>query len=107
MTLDEMGRRILTVIHDNQPNPGISVQDSLIAEKIGLPLQEVKDRLELLEEDELVELAKTTGGYGAWLTAQGRLSLQDRPERRAVAAMTITSPEAIQRKPDTHALRGT
>jgi predicted transcriptional regulator len=94
---DEIGRRILQAIRDNQADSGITVQDSVIAEKIGLSVEDIQDHLDLLEEQEMVELAKTTAGYGAWLTGRGRLALKSKPVKGLVASITTTSPEAIRR----------
>jgi predicted transcriptional regulator len=97
MTLDEIGLLVLQTVRDSQPNSGISVHDSVIAEKTGLHVQDIQDYLDLLEGEEKVELAKTMGGYAAWLTARGRLSLQESPEKGAVSSMRTTPPIDIRR----------
>lgn len=96
MTQDEIRRIILHTIRDNQPNPGLSVHDSVLGEKTGLPIQDVRDHLDLLELEDLVTLGKTTGGYGVWLTARGRLSLQEQAERKQVMGMTTQRSGDIQ-----------
>lgn len=97
MTRDDIKSLILRTIRDNQPNPGISVHDSVLSEKIGLSVQDVRDHLDLLEEDGMVQLARTTGGYGAWLDARGRLWLQELAEQGLVMGMTTIPLNAIQR----------
>jgi transcription initiation factor IIE alpha subunit len=97
MTHDEIRRLILQTIQDNQSNPGISVHDSVIAEKTGLSVQEVQDHLEVLEEEKSVQLAITTGGHGAWLTSRGRLCLQDQVEPLQAKSLATTSTDTIQR----------
>jgi predicted transcriptional regulator len=97
MRPEEVRRFILQTIQDNQPSPGSNVQDSVLAEKIGLPVQDVRDHLDLLEEEDNVQLAKTTGGYGAWLTARGRLGLKEPLGPRPAKDIAVLAPEAISR----------
>ena len=97
MTHAEIRHLILQTIQNNQPNSGISVQDSVIAEKTGLSVQEVQDHLDVLEEKKNVQLAITTGGHGAWLTRQGRLGLQEQPEKVPDINMSTMSTDSIQR----------
>ena len=96
MTHGEIRRLILQTIQDNQPNSGISVQDSVIAEKTGLSVQEVQDHLEVLGQEGKVTLAITTGGHGAWLTAHGRLGLQEQPEKGPAKSLERASTDTIQ-----------
>lgn len=96
MRPEEVRRFILQTIQDNQPSPGIGIQDSVLAEKTGLPVQDVRDHLELLEDEDKVNLVKTTGDYGAWLTARGRLDSKEPPSLLPAKKMAILSPEAIR-----------
>ena len=96
MTHDEIRRLILQTIHGNQSNSGITVQDSLIAAKTGLSIQEVQDHLEVLEEEGKVDLARNTAGHGAWLTARGRLGLQEKPKEGPAMITRTTSADALQ-----------
>ncbi len=97
MTGTEIRRRILQTIRDSQSNSGITVQDSVIAEKTGSSVQNVQDHLDVLEDEGRVQLAKTTAGYGAWMTARGRLGLQEPLERELVTSMATLSKDAIKR----------
>jgi hypothetical protein len=56
----------------------------------------VQDHLDVLEDEGKVQLAKTTAGYGAWLTARGRLGLQEQLEREHVTSIATLSKDAIQ-----------
>ena len=96
MTHHEISRLILQAIHGNQSNAGVAVQDSVLAEKTGLSVQDVQDHLDFLEEAGIVQLVKTTGGYGVWLTPQARLLLQELPKASPVRNMTSMRQEAIR-----------
>ena len=62
MTPDEIQRHILHAIQDSLPSPNASVQDSVIAEKTGLTVQDVRDHLDFLEEEDKVKLSKLLSG---------------------------------------------
>ena len=52
------------------------VDDSKIAEIAHLPIEEVRDCLEILEAKECVERSPVVGGYSAYITAKGRQELR-------------------------------
>src|SRR5271157_394191 len=52
------------------------VEDSKIAEIAHLPIEEVRDCLEILEAKECVERSPIVGGYSAYITAKGRQELR-------------------------------
>ena len=78
MTLHEIQWKILRAVADIQEPPFIEgVADSQVSEMLELDLQEVRDHLDLMAEAGHVELAKTFGGYSAWLTPLGRVVLRE------------------------------
>jgi predicted transcriptional regulator len=97
MTPAEIRQVILQTINGKKPNPGIAVQDSVIAEKMGLSVQEAQDHLEILEQQGKVTLAITTGGHGAWLTLRGRLDLQQQPIKGPIINMS-NEPDITNRR---------
>src|SRR5690606_30011656 len=68
---------ILRVIPQRQERPNVYTADCSIAARLGLDLQEVRDHLELLEDEDLVDLAKSHSGFSAMLTARGRMTLRE------------------------------
>jgi predicted nucleotide-binding protein len=73
----EIQQSILQVIAAIQQSPNQFVDDTQIAERLGLDVGDVQMHLELMEEEGYVNLAKTFGGHGALVTSQGRIMLQD------------------------------
>ena len=77
-------RLILQTTHDAQPSPGVGIKDSFIVGKIGLPIQDVRDRLELLEEEDKVMLSKLLSGeVSVFLKPRGRLALKENPQQES------------------------
>lgn len=56
--------------------PGTYIDDSAIARELGLEIQDIRDRIEILESEGRVKTANTLGGYNVILTARGRLALR-------------------------------
>ena len=77
MGFSEVQQDILCMIPRLQERPNLYVEDYSIAARLELDLQEVRDHLELLEEEHLVDLAKSHSGFSAMLTARGRMTLRE------------------------------
>ena len=77
MEIYEIQRGILETIARLQEHPNKFVEDTVIAEGLGLGLQEIQDHLVILEQKGYIVLSKTFGPkYSANLTAEGRLELR-------------------------------
>ena len=73
-------RMVLQAISDLPTDPAGYVSDSQIAQETQIAIGDVRDWIETLEGDGLVEVARTQAGLRASITAQGRLALgQYRP----------------------------
>src|SRR5687767_4398769 len=57
--------RVINLVQ--QQNPNQYVDDTIIAQISGLPIQSVRDYLDLLEEQGKIKSANTSGGYSASL----------------------------------------
>ena len=64
------------ILHEQGGSQAGYVDDSKIAEIAHLPIEEVRDCLEILEAKECVERSPVVGGYGAYITAKGRQELR-------------------------------
>ncbi|MGC1717677.1 MAG: hypothetical protein WA746_01700, partial [Isosphaeraceae bacterium] len=77
MALEGSERKLLHAIVCEQGNGQAGyVEDSKIAEIAHLPIEEVRDCLEILEAKECVERSPIVGGYSAYITAKGRQELR-------------------------------
>jgi len=89
MKPDEIQRLLLQAIQDTLPSPNASVQDSVIAERTGLPVQDVQDHLELLEAEEKVKLSNLLSGeVSVFLEPRGRLALKGSPKVKGSEGLT-------------------
>src|SRR5262249_47604640 len=68
-------RMVLQAIVDLSPNSVGFVTDSQIAQATQIAIADVRDWIETLEGEGLVNVAKITSGLSASITAQGRLAL--------------------------------
>jgi len=59
--------------------PGQYVDDKVIAQESGLAIQDVRDWIDVLQDDGLVQTANSFAGHSALLTAKGRLLLKGDP----------------------------
>ena len=64
------------ILHEQGGSQAGYVDDSKIAEIAHLPIEEVRDCLEILEAKECVERSPVVGGYSAYITAKGRQELR-------------------------------
>jgi transcription initiation factor IIE alpha subunit len=69
--------QVLHAIHDLVKDSAGFVTDADVAERTRMALDDVKDYFLVLEENEHVELARTTAGLSAYVTAKGRLALKN------------------------------
>src|SRR5271157_5940655 len=77
MALEGSERKALHAIVCEQGNGQAGyVEDSEIAEIAHLPIEEVRDCLEILEGKDFVERSPIVGGYSAYITAKGRQELR-------------------------------
>src|SRR5271157_5217470 len=77
MALEGSERKLLHAIVCEQGNGQAGyVEDSKITEIAHLPIEEVRDCLEILEAKECVERSPIVGGYSAYITAKGRQELR-------------------------------
>ena len=67
---------MLSCVNKEALRPAGYVEDSKIAEIAHLPIEEVRDCLEILEAKECVERSPVVGGYSAYITAKGRQELR-------------------------------
>jgi hypothetical protein len=71
-------RRILESIHRlSQKAPNQYIEDFQIAEELSLPVEDIKDYLDLLEQRDLIKTANAGNSYSALLNAKGRTFLKD------------------------------
>ena len=74
-------RMVLQAILDLPKDSADFVQDAHIAQKTQISIADVRDWIETLEGEGHVNVARTTGGLSASITAQGRLALGRRSSR--------------------------
>ena len=72
---DEL-RRILQAIKEAQGDSPDLIEDQDIAKSISMPLQDLRDLLEILGESGYILLDQDSGGYAARIIAKGRLALK-------------------------------
>jgi hypothetical protein len=68
---------ILRALHDIGGDSGVFTPAEILAEATGIPLQEVKDHLELLEQEDKVRNVVTSGGSAAFMQPRGRFHLKE------------------------------
>jgi hypothetical protein len=74
---EEAERAVLQTIHNiEQQSPSTYVDDLQIAETLEMDLQDVRDYMDILEEEGLAKAANSHDGHSAILTARGRLRLR-------------------------------
>ena len=77
MALEGSERKAIhAIMHGQEGSQAGYVDDSKIAEIAHLPIEEVRDCLEILEAKECVERSPIVGGYSAYITAKGRQELR-------------------------------
>ncbi len=69
-------RRILQAIDEAKGDSPNFIEDQDIAKTISMPLQDLRDLLEILGESGYIVLVKNRGGYAARIIAKGRLALK-------------------------------
>ena len=72
---DEL-RRILQAIKEAQGDSPDLIEDQDIAKSISMPVQDLRDLLEILGESGYILLDQDSGGYAARIIAKGRLALK-------------------------------
>ncbi len=72
---DEL-RRILEAIQEAQGDSPDLIEDQDLAKTVSMPLQDLRDLLEILEESGYILLDQDSGGYAARIIAKGRLALK-------------------------------
>src|SRR4051794_12025660 len=93
MPLQGSERKILNVIFSkNLSDSDVYVADSLIAHTAQLPIDEVRDCLESLEEKECVQRSYGVAGFSAYITAKGRQELRRSSVRKGEALVGTISP---------------
>lgn len=75
-TYDEM---LALIAQLEKRTPGQYVDDRIIVQESGLEIQDVRDWIDVLEAEGLVQTANSFDGYCALLTARGRLLLKGTP----------------------------
>jgi predicted GTPase len=86
-------RLVLQAIQDSPRNAAGSVTDTQVAQGSGITLKDVQDWFETLEGEDLIQVARTTAGLSASITAKGRLSLgQALPLIPAIKPYVIAGP---------------
>ena len=73
MKLDGSQRLILTKLQEIQGVGCDYTQDSRISHEISMPLSQVQDLLRTLADEDLISLARTNSGLGAFIQAKGRI----------------------------------
>ena len=81
-------RMVLQAILDLPKDSAGYVQDAHIAQKTQIVIADVRDWIKTLEGEGHVNVARTTGGLSASITAQGRLALGQAIEPTPVAPPT-------------------
>lgn len=66
-----------SIAHLEGLHPGRYAEDKEIAKETGLEIQDVRDYIDILEDEAKVRTANSFDGYSAILTARGRLVLKD------------------------------
>lgn len=68
---------ILRALHEIGGDGGTFTPSEILAEATGIPLQDVKDHLELLAEDDKVRFTVNSTGNAAYMEPRGRLYLKE------------------------------
>ena len=76
MNANDEIRRILQAINEAQGDSPDLIEDQDIAKTISMPLQDLRDLLEILGESGYILLDQDSGGYAARIIAKGRLALK-------------------------------
>jgi predicted nucleotide-binding protein len=74
---DENEHVILRAINDIGADAGVFTPSEILAEATGIPVQDVKDHLELLAEQGKVKFVVTSTGSAAYMQPRGRLYLKE------------------------------
>ena len=83
---------VLQACLDAQADQNVFVTDEQIAEDSGIALQDVRDSLESLEAEKLVELARLEGCFKAQVSPKGRASSSKLHAERFCRVSIMTVP---------------
>lgn len=87
-TEKELRRVLQTIARFQEQHPNYYMDDTDIAKELSLSVQEVRDYLDLLEQQGKIQSANSHDGHSAVLTAKGRTELRD-PE---YASQAVSAP---------------